>query len=71
MLATIPLNSISLTSRGVRSTSSQRCASSRNPLRISSHARASTVRVFHASSHVASAKGLPPSVAQRFISDRP
>src|SRR5688572_28718220 len=71
MLPIIPLSSTPLTSRGEPSTASHRCASSRSPPRISLHSLAFTRDVFHASSHFASAKGLPPSVAQRFIRERP
>src|SRR3569832_1559406 len=71
MLPIMPLSSTGLTSRGEPSTSSQRCASSRSPLRISLHCSSSTVGIYHASSHLASANGLPPSLAQRFMSDSP
>src|SRR5262249_14730166 len=53
------------------STVSQRWASSRRPLRISSHAAVSTVEIFQASSHFAFANGSPPSAAHWFMSDRP
>src|SRR6185295_188448 len=71
MLAIIPVNSASVTSRGELSVFSQRCASARSPPRISLHAGSSTAEVFHAASHVASANGLPPSLAHRFIRDSP
>jgi hypothetical protein len=71
MLAIIPLSSTSLTSRGVFKTCSQSAVSSRSPLRMASHSVTSTADIFHGSSHFASAKGLPPSLAQRFISDNP
>ena len=60
-----------LTSRGAPSVSSQRCASSRSPPRISAHSPSFTREVFHASSHLASANGLPPSVAHWFMSESP
>jgi hypothetical protein len=71
MLAIIPVSSTSATWRGDLRASSQRSASSRSPLRISVQIGPSTCRVVHALSQVASANGLPPSLAQRFIKDRP
>src|SRR6185503_18708546 len=71
MLATRPLSSATLASRGEPSAWNQRCVSSRRPSRISFHPAASTADTFHASSHLASANGLPPSVAKRFMSEKP
>ena len=48
MLPIMPLSSTFVTSRGEPSTSSQRCASSRNPPRISFHSASLTWDVFRA-----------------------
>ena len=62
----MPRSSTSETSRGVPIALRQRVVSSRSPLQMSSHALPSTFATFHASSHLASANGLPPSDAHRF-----
>ncbi len=71
MLPIMPHSSARVSSRGVPNDSRHRAASSASPWRISAHRASLTVVVFHAASQVASANGLPPSRAQRFMSDSP
>src|SRR5687768_8631677 len=71
MLPTIPWSSAGITSRGCARCASHSFVSVPSARRISAHSRSWTVDVFHAASHVASANGLPPSLAHRFMSDSP
>ncbi|MNC96020.1 hypothetical protein D3C83_132800 [compost metagenome] len=70
MLPIMPLNSMSWTSRGVRSTTSHFAAWSRSWMRSASHSGSVTLVFFQAAAQSALLKGFSPWL-QRFISDRP